>query len=67
MVARNDFKVVNKKAPFFRLMDFVEKHSLFEEYKMGVSWMFSNVDKFPLLAKEKKELNLILSSLMFIN
>jgi hypothetical protein len=66
MAARNDFKVMNKKAPFFRLIDFVEKHSLFEEYKMGVSWMFENVQKFPLIESEKEELKSVLSELMFL-
>jgi hypothetical protein len=66
MSARNQFKVVNKKAPFFRLIDFVEKYNLYKEYDMGVTWMFENVQKFPLIESEKKELKSVLSELMFL-
>lgn len=55
-----EFEIVNKKAPFVRLTNFVEKYGIFSEYDKGVIWLSNNLDSLSLLEKEKKELKSIL-------
>lgn len=58
-----EFLIVNKKAPFVRLTNFVEKYGIFSEYDKGVIWLSNNLAGLPLLEKEKAELKKILVDL----
>jgi hypothetical protein len=64
MAKRDDYKIMDKKAPFIVLTNFAEKYNIVPEYNKGYWYLVHNLDSLPLLEKEKSELKKILQQLL---
>lgn len=64
MAKRDDYKIVNKQAPFIALTNFAKKYNIVPEYNKGYWYLVHNFNSLPLLVEEKSELKEILQQLL---